>query len=155
MGRTSQCSTFGPFFHFQCCDHHSHTLSRLLSLRQCDAGVTQPVREKSAPPSTYSLPMMVALQAAAAQLFRVGDCAGLGDGPVRPDGGVRGARQVRQLRVGRPSRHALLPGVSKRNRKHKEVVNCTELGKRVVPRLRESRLLTPSGRRVRVRVHAT
>ena len=68
--------------------------------------------------------MMVALQAAAAQLFRVGDCAGLGDGPVRPDGGVRGARQVRQLRPRRLATHALLPGVSKRTYKNYGIVNC-------------------------------
>ena len=66
--------------------------------------------------------MMVALQAAAAQLLRVGDSAGLGDGPVRPDGGVRGARQVRQLRPRRPATHALLPGVSKRNYKNYGIV---------------------------------
>ena len=35
------------------------------------------------------------------------------EGPVRPDGGVRGARQVRQLRPRRTPSHALLPGVSK------------------------------------------
>ena len=46
---------------------------------------------------------------------------------MRPDGGVRGARKVRQLRMGRPPRHALLPGVSGLL-KHKEIVNCSQVG---------------------------
>ena len=72
---------------------------------------------------TYSLPMIVALQAAPAELWvPVGDCSGLGDGPVRADGGVRGARQVRQLRPRRTPPHTLLPRVSKIEYKHYRVL---------------------------------
>ena len=51
------------------------------------------------------------LQAAWSEFLLVGDCARLGHGPVRADGGVRGARQVRQLRPRRSTTHTLLPGV--------------------------------------------